>query len=186
MDTTNVPGQQAPQQRFSGGGAGSISGLDLLFDTTAKGTPVTEYTDKLMKLMRIDPSLPGYDENRHNGRPPWVKFHWGKFHSFKCVITQLNVSYTYFSSTGEPLRARAGLTLTQYEDEENWPRQNPTSGTPAPARSHLVQPGETLDRIAASHYDDPTNWRRLAAANGIKDPFAVRAGERVDVPTLED
>ncbi|HSK21532.1 MAG TPA: LysM peptidoglycan-binding domain-containing protein [Egicoccus sp.] len=180
----NLPGKQTPTLRYGGGKSGSIS-VELLFDTTADGSPVTTYTDKLIKLLKVDTSLPGYDETKQNGRPPWVKFHWGKFHSFKSVVTSLDLSYVYFSAAGEPLRARAQLSLEQFEQEDDWPRQNPTSGTPLPSRSHQMQPGETLDRVAAKYYDDPTAWRHLAEANGIRDPFALRPGVRVDVPTLE-
>ncbi len=180
-----VPGQQAPTQRYGGGQSGTISGLELLFDTTSTGESVTAYTDELTKLLKIDTDLPGYDPAKLNGRPPWVKFHWGKFHSFKAVVTRLSLSFVYFSADGEPLRARASLDLTQFEEEADWPRQNPTSGTPAPARSHQLQPGETLDRVAARYYDDPTAWRELARANGIRDPFAVQPGSQLAIPTLE-
>lgn len=179
-----IPGQQTPTLRFGGGESGTIS-VELFFDTTSDGSPVTRYTDELVKLLKVDTSLPGYSEAKQNGRPPWVKFHWGKFHSFKSVVTNLDLQFVYFSAAGEPLRARATLSLLQYEPEDDWPRQNPTSGTPKPARSHQVQPGETLDRIAATYYDDPTAWRRLAQANGIRDPFALRPGVRVDVPRAE-
>lgn len=179
-----LPGQQTPQLNYGGGQSGTMS-LELFFDSTADGKPVTNYTDKLVALLKVDTDLPGYDQQKMNGRPPWVTFHWGKFSSFRAVVTSLNLNYVYFSAVGEPLRATASLSLTQYEQEEDWPRQNPTSGTPKPARSHQIQPGETLDRIAARYYDDPTEWRRLAEANGVKDPFAVAAGSRVDVPTRE-
>jgi hypothetical protein len=180
-----IPGQASPTLRYGGGQSGKID-VELFFDTTSDGTPVTTYTDELVKLLKIDTSLPGYSEEAQNGRPPWVKFHWGKFHSFKAVLTSLDLRFLYFSQKGEPLRARASLSMLQYEPENDWPRQNPTSGTPKPARSHLVQPGETLDRVAANHYGDPTRWRRLAEANGIRDPFAVPPGRSIDVPTLED
>jgi hypothetical protein len=183
-DEDTIPGVSAPDVQYLGGSSGSIS-VELLFDTTTDGTSVTEYTDQLVKLLQIDDSLPGYDESKQNGRPPWVKLHWGRFISFKSVVTDLSLSYVYFSATGVPLRAKASLTLKQYEQEDDWPRQNPTSGTPLPARSHQLQPGETLDRVAARYYDDPTAWRRLADANDIRDPFVLRPGNRVDVPTLE-
>ena len=180
-----IPGQQTPSLRYGGGESGSLD-VELFFDTTSDGKPVTKYTDELVKLLKIDTRLPGYSEEAQNGRPPWVKFHWGKFHSFKAVITSLDLQFVYFSQAGEPLRAHATLSMLQYEQEDDWPRQNPTSGTPKPARSHQVQPGETLDRIAARYYGDATRWRRLAEANGIRDPFDVAAGRVVDVPTLED
>jgi len=179
-----TPGIEAPQVEWRGGESGTMK-LDLLFDTSRKGEPVTDHTDRLIKLLKVDPNLPGYSEAKQNGRPPWVIFHWGKFHSFKAVVTDLDLRFTYFSSSGEPLRANASLTLKQYAPEPLWPAQNPTSGTPLPARSHQVQPGETLDRVAARYYDDPTAWRQVAQANGIRDPFNVRPGTRVDVPTVE-
>ncbi len=179
-----IPGQEAPILKYGGGGSGTID-VELFFDTTDDGSPVTKHTDKLIDLLKVDTSIKGYSEAKQNGRPPWVRFHWGKFHSFKSVLTDLDLQFTYFAPDGKPLRATAGLTLVQYEPEEDWPKQNPTSGTPKPARSHLVQPGETLDRIAARYYDDPTKWRQLAELNGIRDPFDVSAGMLVDVP-VED
>ena len=40
------------------------------------------------------------------------------------------------------------MSLEQYEPDANWGPQNPTSGTPKPNRTHQVQVGDTLDRIA--------------------------------------
>jgi len=60
--------------------------------------------------------------------------------------------------------------------------QNPTSGTPRPHRVHRVQPGETLDRIAAAHLGDATSWRVIAQANGIEDPLAVKPGTLLAIP----
>jgi len=81
-----------------------------------------------------------------------------------------------------PLRAKAQLQLKQYQPEDSYGRQNPTSGTPRPHRVHRVQPGETLDRIAAKHYGDSTRWRALAEANGIADPLALRPGSLLAIP----
>jgi LysM repeat protein len=159
--------------------------LELFFDTTNTGKSVTVHTNKLMKMLKIDKSLSGYDADKNNGRPPWVKFHWGKFHSFKSVITSLSITYVYFSSTGDPLRAKVSMTLTQMEQDDAFPAQNPTSGTPAPGRAHQVMPGESLDRISAQYYGDSTQWRAIAQANAIRDPFSLRPGVMLDIPTLE-
>jgi hypothetical protein len=180
----SVPGREVPELKYSGGSSGSMS-LELFFDTTNTGKSVTVHTNKLMKMLKVDKSLSGYDAEKNNGRPPWVKFHWGKFHSFKSVITSLSITYVYFSSTGDPLRAKVSLTLTQMEQDDAFPAQNPTSGTPAPGRSHQVMPGETLDRISAQYYGDSTQWRAIAQANTIRDPFSLRPGVMLDIPTLE-
>ena len=181
-ESDQVPGKNTPTMRYAGGAGGSFS-LSLVFDTTSAGTAVTSYTNKLVKLMDVDTSLPGYDAARSNGRPPWVKFHWGtSLHSFKAVIRSLDVSFTYFSSEGLPLRANVNVNLEQFEPDANWGPQNPTSGTPKPNRTHQVQVGDTLDRISARYYGDPTQWRGIADANGIADPLDLRPGRVLAIP----
>jgi hypothetical protein len=180
-----VPGQPGRELEFLGGQSGTMS-LELFFDTTDKGQTVASHTNELIKLTKIDTSLPGYNEATNNGRPPWVKFHWGGFHSFRCVVSSLSVSFVYFAADGTPLRAKANLSLTQFEPDETWPAQNPTSGTPKPAASHQVQPGENLALIAARYYGDATKWRPIAAGNGIADPFRLRPGSILDIPRLDD
>jgi LysM repeat protein len=177
-----VPGKSTPTMRFVGGQGGSFN-LSLVFDTTAAGTSVTQYTNKLLKLMEVDTSLAGYDAERSNGRPPWVKFHWGQaLHTFKAVVKSIEVTFTYFSSEGLPLRANVSMSLEQYEPDANWGPQNPTSGTPRPGRSHQVQVGDTLDRISTRYYGDPTKWRTIASANGITDPLDLRPGRVLAIP----
>ena len=179
-----VAGAGVRPLEYSGAQSGSLS-LTLFFDTTDTGDPVTKHTSRLQDLMKIDPQLPGYSAAKNNGRPPWVVFHWGTMHSFPAVVASLNLSFTYFSSSGVPLRAKAQMTLTQYKNAAAFGPQNPTSGTPNPHRVHRVQPGETLDRIAAHHYGDATRWRTLAEANAVLDPLAVRPGTLLAIPELE-
>jgi hypothetical protein len=182
---SNVPGHGVPTLDFNGGKPGTMS-FELTFDGTADGKPVTIYTDKLLKLMEIDPSLPGADESTNNGRPPWVRFNWGDMHSFRAVIESIDLTFTYFSASGVPLRVKANLSLRQFEAENAYGPQNPTSGTPYPHRTHQVQPGETLDRIASAHYGDPTRWTLIARANAIEDPLAVDPGSILAIPKLGD
>jgi LysM repeat protein len=179
-----LPGQSGPTLEYRGGESGSMS-LDLFFDTTDKGTTVAAYTNALIKLTQIDTTLAGYSQAANNGRPPWVKFHWGGFHSFRCVIENITITFLYFGSDGTPLRARAAMSLKQYEPDDTWPAQNPTSGTPKPSASHQVQPGENLSLIAARYYGDATKWRPIADGNGIADPFRLRPGAILDIPQLE-
>jgi hypothetical protein len=179
-----MPGKGVSRLRYAGAQSGWMQ-VELVFDTTADGTAVTKHTGAILKLMDVDTSLPGSDETTHNARPPFVIFHWGDLHSFKAVVTDLQLIFTYFSASGVPLRARMGLTMQQYEESQAFGPQNPTSGTPRPHRVHRVQPGETLDRIAARYYGDSTRWRSLAAANNIEDPLAMRPGALLSVPRIE-
>ena len=176
-----LPGKGVPTLRYTGASSGGLR-LTLFLDTTDTGETVTQYTGKIVGLMEIDSSLPGSSPSTNNARPPWVVFNWGDFHSFKAVVSSLELTFEYFSQTGTPLRARANLTLTQYQEDMAFGPQNPTSGTPRPHRVHRVSPGETLDRIAALHLGDSTKWRSIAEANGIEDPLTLRPGSLLAIP----
>jgi nucleoid-associated protein YgaU len=181
-ESDSIPGKATPTLRFAGGSGGTFS-LSLVFDTTDTGKAVSTYSNKLLKLLDIDTTLPSYNADAGNGRPPWVKFHWGThIHSFKAVITSANVTFTYFSNEGLPLRANVELSLEQYEPDANWGPQNPTSGTPKPQRTHQVQVGDTLDRIAARYFGDSTKWRDIATINGIGDPLDLAPGRILSIP----
>lgn len=185
-ESESTAGQHAPSKRFSGGNSGTFS-LSLMFDTTGTGASVTTYTNKLLGLMKIDPALAGFDAARNNGRPPWIKFAWGtEIHTYKAIITTMSVSFTYFSSDGKPLRASIEMSCEQYEPDDNWGPQNPTSGTPKPNRTHQVRVGDSLDRISARYYGDSTKWREISNANGIHDPLALRPGSILAIPERAD
>jgi nucleoid-associated protein YgaU len=176
-------GKNAPELRFQGGQSATLS-LSLTFDTTREGTDVSVYTGKLLELMKVDASLPGADRGRNSARPPWVKFHWGKLHSFKAIVERLQIRFTYFASDGMPLRAKVDVSLKQWKDEAELPLQNPTSSTPQVHTVHVLLPGETLDRVATLHYRDPTRWRLIAEANRVVDPLELTAGTPLVVPEL--
>ena|SRR6266508_1886740 len=174
-------GRNAPELRFQGGQSATLS-LSLTFDTTVDGTDVTIHTTKLLNAMKADMKLPGADPQRNSARPPWVQFHWGKLSSFKAIIERLQVRFTYFASDGMPLRAKVDLSLKQWKDEAELPLQNPTSSTPTLHTVHTLVPGETLDRIAATYYRDPTRWRLIAEANDVVDPLEIPPGTALVVP----
>ncbi len=188
----SLKGVDAPTLTFETGQSGTYS-MTLHFDSTGMarmGVPVTKYTSKLLNAMKINPKNKGANavgkDGKKKGRPPYVTFHWGNIHSFKAVIESLSIKYTFFSPTGTPLRATVDLTLKQAEPDDKWWKQNPTSGTPNPQELHTVQPGETLDRIAAQHFGDSKRWRAIATANRILDPMRLRPGSVLTIPELTE
>lgn len=178
-----LPGVDAPKVRFQGGASATLA-VTLMLDTTNTGTDVTEHTNALLNLMKVDPALPGGDPQRNSARPPWVEFHWGSLHSFKAVLERLSLRFTYFSGGGMPLRAKADLGLKQWDDERFLPLQNPTSHASSLHSVHTLMSGDTLDRLAARYYRDPTRWRLIAEANLIVDPLDLRPGASLVIPDL--
>lgn len=57
-----------------------------------------------------------------------------------------------------------------------------------PEGNYTVQPGETLSTIAAKHYGDPSEWRRIYEQNKdrIEQPDELQAGMRLKVPASSD
>jgi hypothetical protein len=177
-------GGNAPQLRFQGGQSATVT-MSLTLDTSTTGEAVTTHTDKLLGLLKVDTSLPGADASNGSARPPWVQFRWGATTTFKAVLERLQLRYTYFSSGGVPLRAKADITLKQWADEAaSLPLQNPTSHTPRTHRVHRLVEGETLDKLAARYFRDPTLWRLIARANRIVDPLELPIGQPLIIPDL--
>lgn len=114
---------------------------------------------------------------------PWLRFHWGQKHYFKCRIESLNVTVALFLSTGAAARATADLTLVELPDV--LPFTNPTSGGEGGERSCQVLAGDTLHSIAHRHYGHPRLWRGLAAVNGVDDPMRLPTGTTLSLPAAE-
>ena len=176
-------GRNAPRLRFQGGQSATLT-MTLTLDTTHNGRDVSEYTKKLLDLLRVDTGLSGSEAGRNAGRPPWVEFHWGSLHSFKAVVERLSLRFTYFAADGRPLRAKADISLKQWDDDEKHPLQNPTSHTDSLHSIHSVLPGQTLDRIASRFYGDPARWRLIAEHNDVENPLDLPAGTLLAIPDL--
>ena len=42
--------------------------------------------------------------------------------------------------------------------------------------------GDTLSSIAAKFYRDASKWRKIADANGIRDPKNLKIGQKLRIP----
>lgn len=166
-----------------GGGQPKGLKMQLFFDTYEDGTDVrTNYTEKLFKMMEINPKLPAGSTTQSTGSPPKLIFTWGTTWTFKCYLESLSVNFTLFLADGTPVRATADLQLKQAVDEKAQAGTNPTSGGEGGEHTWLVEPQDRLDLIAFHEYGDAKLWRVIAQANGISDPRQIRAGQRLIIP----
>jgi nucleoid-associated protein YgaU len=188
-----IPGLDTPLLQFVRGQNETLT-VDLFFDTTESGmagaVSVTTLTDKIYQLVKIEPSTHA---------PPICRFVWGpefpghevsarvgnqKRDWFRCLVESVRHKYTLFSPSGVPLRATLTLTLREYKPLGD---QLSQLGLNSPDRTQVrvLRSDETLSSIAAEHYRDPGQWRRIAAANGIEDPRRLTAGTYLRLPPLE-
>src|SRR5215213_2226160 len=147
---SNSPKTNAPKFEFKGGGAETLK-LQLFFDTYIDKEDVREkYTTAIYRLMRIDEE--SRDKKTKKGRPPTVRFQWGKTVGFNAVITNISQRFSLFLPDGTPVRAV--LDVSFQEVEEDYKKQNPTSGGVGGERHWLVKVGDTLAFIAFNEYGD--------------------------------
>ena len=52
-------------------------------------------------------------------------------------------------------------------------------------RVHVVEDGDTLDRLSGRYLGSSADWRQIAFANGILDPLAIMPGDILIIPERE-
>lgn len=109
-------------------------------------------------------------------------FQWGGDWQFKAAVTSISVKYTLFRQNGTPVRAVATLSLQEGDDSSEQRAQNPTSGSLPGYKKREVKPHDTLAGIAFQEYGTSTEWRRIAEANQIDDPLAIKPGMILAIP----
>ena len=148
--------------------------LGLFPLATPSPTSVTTYTEEIANLLRID-------NNLH--RPPICKLLWGKLQLFSGVLTDLTQNFTLFQPDGTPVRATLSCTFTLYRSTTLAMKALDLHSADVP-KTRTARGGETLSGIAAEEYDDPSQWRLLAAANRITNPRALTPGQVLRIPKL--
>jgi len=181
-DLESVRGMNISKIDFGGGEPTTLT-MQLFFDTYEGRKDVREHTEPIWKMTMIHPDT--INEANKRGRPPHVQFVWGNMWSFKAVISSVTQRFTLFLPNGTPVRAVMDVTFQQIEEQGLYPKQNPTSGGGPRARRYTVRPRDTLAGIAYKEYRDPTQWRRIADANGLDNPLGLRTGQELMIPSLD-
>jgi hypothetical protein len=156
--------------------------LDLLFDTTssagfgAGATAVTAKTGPFYELVKIQPKTHAV---------PRIRFTWGLGLSFTAIVDNIQQKFTFFSPEGIPLRATLTMSFREYRTlEDQIADLKPES--PDHTKRRVVRRGDTLSRIAADEYGDPSVWRAIADANpDLESVRVLEPGTTLLVPPLD-
>lgn len=183
-------GKNVPKRDFTGGNSRKLD-LELFLDVQETGAAshmqldthadVRKHVDELVALTLIDQAKK--NPKTKKARPPLCLFQWGGQWSFQAAVTSLSVRYTLFREDGTPIRATVKISLEEAEDELEQKGTNPTSYAEPGRKRREVRPFDTLPLIAYEEYGDPTQWRRIAEDNRIADPFALKAGQVLSIPS---
>jgi hypothetical protein len=194
---------------FTGGGSTELQ-LNLLFDvslagSTARASDVRDLTYPLWQLAEN-----AADEQNY-GRPPLVRFVWGKSWNIPGIVSAVAERLDYFAPGGEPLRSwlsmrflRVAESISSMVEErralhpivvpqELAPQPTTQTGS-APSQAatpefqvHPVAEGERLDQLEFRFYGSsghPALWRWLALLNDIADPLHIPPGTLLQIPPL--
>lgn len=106
---------------------------------------------------------------------PHCQFAWGEHLEFIGLLSRLTVRYVMFREDGVPVRAFADLVITEKEPD--------SVPTPTPVITEwIVGTGQTLSHIAHAVYGDAEQWRRIADANHLDNPLALKPGMTLQIP----
>ena len=172
FSSTTVPGASNPVFSFVNGDADTLT-MELFFDTYTNkgGTDVRLETDKIARLLEIDPELHA---------PPPVRFVWGPL-IFRAIIERLSQRFTMFKEDGVPVRATVNVTFKEYKTLNEQLSEKPNQSSDWTKR-RVVAEGDRLDLIAAIEYRDASEWRRIAEANDIDNPRLLTPGREITLP----
>ncbi len=154
--------------------ASTVDFVELYKDSSLDtASAVTDQTGPIVNAMNID---------GHTHKPPDVAFVWGNL-NFAGVFTTVTETFTLFSSSGKPIRAKLDITIKEKIDSSLNKKGTPLF-SPDRSKSITLTQGMSLWAMAYEEYGDPELWRLIAQANGIKNPLHLENGRVLKLPAL--
>ncbi len=184
-----VPGLDGPVIQYISGDATELS-VSLFLDTYVPKTPTLlpvsipgiggDNSSDVSKITKEIADATSIDGSLH--RPPKVTFQWGSL-NFEGIITKVSHTYTMFTESGMPVRAKVNLTFKSLISPSDKRRKSPFE-SPDRTKYRTVQEGIHLWDLAYAEYGDPDMWKVIAKANGIQNPLDIKAGQIVKLPAI--
>lgn len=142
----------------------------------AKPKPVKEQLKLFMDTV--------YNMSGEIHRPHFLKLHWGDGFKFTCILSNLDLNYTLFEPSGDPLRIKASATFLNYvAQKERVAREKKRS--PDLTHVRLVKAGDRLDLMTFDIYKDPKYVTQIARANNLSTFRKINPGLEIVFPPLD-
>jgi hypothetical protein len=188
---------------FTGGGQTELE-LKLLFDLSLEGSSIqaSDVRDLTRPLWELSENVAAHEGP---GRPPAVRFVWGKAWNVLGVVVSVAERLEQFTQQGAPQRSWLRMRLLRVPE----PVQPPVfqGGMTAPEMKdgafdleHLneldipedqvfshevigdVDSSERIDEVAWKLFSRPSMWKIIAAFNGVMDPLSIEPGTVLRAP----
>jgi hypothetical protein len=188
---------------LTGGGSTELL-LNLLFDVSVGGSTVQtrDVRDLTGPLWQLAENA---QRDGGAGRPPLVRFFWGKSWNVPGIVAAVAERLEHFSAEGAPRRswlrlrflravppqgASPGAHPSALGITNDWPQQGAHTPPPDQVTVHALNgaegplSGERLDQLAYHYYGSAAHWRLIAAFNSLADPFSPLPGAALEIPPL--
>lgn len=172
-----APGNNGAVQKFKKG-LPNEQKFDFLLDGTMATMIPMDVSEMVSKFLDVTRKMEGKIH-----RPRYLKLLWDR-KVFKCVLKSADISYSLFSATGKPLRAKINATFVEAKDPT---LQDSESNKQSADLTHVrsVSQGDTLPLLANTIYGDPNYYIELARVNKLKNFRKLKTGDNLIFPPTE-
>lgn len=178
--------------RYTGGEFENIS-LKLIIDGTevdqilreklfmigAGGSKGSVY-DRVEEFIKATSTING---NIHE--PNFLQLDWGGKVKFNCRLKTLQIKYSLFDRSGDPLRAELDCTFVGDTDPQKYLKDLALS-SPDMTHFHMVRAGDDLLHLVEEIYGDAKYYLAVARANNLDDFRNLIPGTELVFPPLKD
>jgi hypothetical protein len=159
--------------------------LDFILDGT--GT-MQGYLDAY-KTMPVHNQLAAFLNCAYNmdgdiHRPRFLKIKWGKDIDFQCLLSDVDINFTLFDDTGNPLRVRISATFLEYKTAQERLQEDRVS-SPDLSTYQKINQGDRLDLMTYNIYNDSSYYLQVAQVNGLASPRNIPVGLTLYFPPFD-
>lgn len=155
--------------------------LSFVFDRTgAIKTSETSENGVIDDIEKFKKVVLDYDGENH--QPSYLKILWGTL-VFKGKLSEMEIEFKLFNSTGIPIRALAIAKFTGFVDE-NLRVAKENAKSPDLTHLRMVMDGDTLPWMCYKIYGDSRYYLEVAKTNNLYDFRNLIVGKQLFFPPL--
>ncbi|MEI7087065.1 peptidoglycan-binding protein [Pectobacterium versatile] len=172
-------GDISPKTAFKGYESEKLDFELLLDGTGVTGNTSTNTVQK--QLSTLKKVTYAYNGEQHEPYP--VVISWGSSVSFRGRLTSININYSLFDSSGNPLRATVSLSFTKFLTQKE---KSALKKQSSPDLTHMIEfkAGDTLPMLCHKIYNDSSYYLEVARANHLISTRQIKLGTRLYFPPL--
>lgn len=109
---------------------------------------------------------------------------WGETLNYECRLQSLDINYTLFDRSGNPLRAELSVS---FKEDDVRVAQTAKANLQSPDLTHyrMVKDGDQLPLMCENIYGSPNYYILVARANNLKDFRDLKPGQEIYFPPIE-